>query len=72
MRPKVQLVTGKEKQRKKLSRQLPVQSGTNKLTPPDVGAADPNSAMDMPTNKMKILATNQPQTMAAGPPFGIA
>lgn len=26
--------------------------------------------MDIPTSRMKKLATSQPQTIAAGPPFG--
>ena len=46
---------------------------TEKLvTPPDVGAADASSAMLMPTRRTPILATAQPQTIAAGPPFGRA
>ena len=28
------------------------------LTPPDVGAAEANSAMDIPTKRMNILATS--------------
>lgn len=28
------------------------------LTPPDVGAADASSAIDIPTNRMKMLATS--------------
>jgi hypothetical protein len=31
---------------------------TDGLTPPEVGAAEASSAMDMPTNKMNTLATN--------------
>jgi hypothetical protein len=38
-------------------------------TPPDVGAALPSSAMLMPMHNMNNEATNQPQTIALGPPF---
>ena len=35
--------------------------------PPDVGMAEPKSAIATPTTKMNIDAKNQPQTMPAGP-----
>jgi hypothetical protein len=38
-------------------------------TPPDVGAALASSAILMPMHSMNNEATNQPQTMALGPPF---
>jgi len=40
---------------------------TNQYNPPDVGIAEPRSAIANPTKKMNILARNQPQTMPAGP-----
>lgn len=32
--------------------------GINERTPPDVGAADANSPIDIPTKRMKTLATS--------------
>jgi hypothetical protein len=43
-----------------------------KYKPPDVGAAEPNSAIDIPMQRIKRLATAQPHTMEAGPPLGTA
>ena len=42
------------------------------LTPPDVGAELASSAILAPIQRINALATSQPQTMATGPPFGIA
>jgi len=39
----------------------------HQYNPPDVGIADPRSAMASPTMKMNIEATNQPQTIPTGP-----
>jgi hypothetical protein len=43
-----------------------------KYKPPDVGAAEPNSAIDIPTQRIKRLVTAQPQTIEDGPPLGKA
>jgi len=47
--------------------QLSWRSPTNQYNPPEVGMAEPRSAIANPTKKINMLARNQPQTMPAGP-----
>lgn len=39
----------------------------HQYNPPDVGMAEPRSAIATPTTKMNMEARNQPQTMPTGP-----